>query len=193
MWAVAKAKRPSIASDNVAPSTANTSRMVSRSPVALYRGKRYERANVRPSVLQRSACRGKPPPRTGTNAGAGTRTRTPLRARDFKSLASTRFATPACHDYHTNARSEDRGRKRSPGGSSRASLLASHPSLLASQSGKRDSNPRPQPWQGCALPTELFPRGPEYKWPIPRLAGLRGSTLRAFAQRVHRIPYGPGQ
>src|SRR2546427_5146849 len=26
------------------------------------------------------------------------------------------------------------------------------------ESGKRDSNPRPQPWQGCALPTELFPR-----------------------------------
>ncbi len=26
-------------------------------------------------------------------------------------------------------------------------------------SGKRDSNSRPQPWQGCALPTELFPRG----------------------------------
>ena len=25
------------------------------------------------------------------------------------------------------------------------------------QSGKRDSNPRHQPWQGCALPTELFP------------------------------------
>jgi hypothetical protein len=25
-------------------------------------------------------------------------------------------------------------------------------------SGKRDSNPRHQPWQGCALPTELFPR-----------------------------------
>src|SRR6185503_971384 len=30
------------------------------------------------------------------------------------------------------------------------------------QSGKRDSNPRPQPWQGCALPTELFPRGAKY-------------------------------
>ena len=28
------------------------------------------------------------------------------------------------------------------------------------ESGKRDSNPRPQPWQGCALPTELFPRAP---------------------------------
>ena len=25
------------------------------------------------------------------------------------------------------------------------------------KSGKRDSDPRPQPWQGCALPTELFP------------------------------------
>ena len=25
-------------------------------------------------------------------------------------------------------------------------------------SGKRGSNSRPQPWKGCALPTELFPR-----------------------------------
>ena len=24
------------------------------------------------------------------------------------------------------------------------------------KSGKRDSDPRPQPWQGCALPTELY-------------------------------------
>src|SRR5262249_52822195 len=30
--------------------------------------------------------------------------------------------------------------------------------LTATESGKRDSNPRPQPWQGCALPTELFPQ-----------------------------------
>ena len=30
---------------------------------------------------------------------------------------------------------------------------------LKEKSGKRDSNPRPQPWQGCALPTELFPQG----------------------------------
>ena len=29
----------------------------------------------------------------------------------------------------------------------------------ASASGKRDSNPRPQPWESCALPTELFPQG----------------------------------
>ena len=26
------------------------------------------------------------------------------------------------------------------------------------KSGRRNSNPRPQPWQGCALPTELFPQ-----------------------------------
>ena len=25
------------------------------------------------------------------------------------------------------------------------------------KSGKRDSTSRPQPWQGCALPTELLP------------------------------------
>jgi len=30
-------------------------------------------------------------------------------------------------------------------------------SLFRIWSGKRDSNSRPQPWQGCALPTELFP------------------------------------
>ncbi len=29
-------------------------------------------------------------------------------------------------------------------------------------SGKRDSNSRPRPWQGRALPTELFPQNVEY-------------------------------
>ena len=29
--------------------------------------------------------------------------------------------------------------------------------IISIWSGKRDSNSRPQPWQGCALPTELFP------------------------------------
>gem|GEM_PF-5219268 len=29
---------------------------------------------------------------------------------------------------------------------------------MIKKSGKRDSDPRPQPWQGCALPTELFPQ-----------------------------------
>src|SRR6266511_3937163 len=54
------------------------------------------------------------------------------------------------------------------------------------QSGKRDSNPRPQPWQGCALPTELFPHG-AVRILVPRqsrrnrltgfpTAGVRGRT-----------------
>ena len=30
--------------------------------------------------------------------------------------------------------------------------------MVINQSGKRGSNSRPQPWQGCALPTELFPQ-----------------------------------
>src|SRR5436190_22328977 len=45
------------------------------------------------------------------------------------------------------------------------------------QSGKRDSNPRPQPWQGCALPTELFPRdGPNLTCPLP--TAYRGASVR---------------
>ena len=31
------------------------------------------------------------------------------------------------------------------------------PSFDGILSGRRDSNPRPQPWQGCALPAELLP------------------------------------
>ncbi len=30
--------------------------------------------------------------------------------------------------------------------------------FLLKKSGKRDSDPRPRPWQGRALPTELFPQ-----------------------------------
>jgi hypothetical protein len=30
-------------------------------------------------------------------------------------------------------------------------------STLKNQIGKRGSNPRPQPWKGCALPAELLP------------------------------------
>ena len=37
------------------------------------------------------------------------------------------------------------------------------------ESGKRGSNSRPQPWQGCALPTELFPH-----------SFLTGAKIRAF-------------
>ncbi len=47
-------------------------------------------------------------------------------------------------------------------------------------SGKRVSNSRPQPWQGCALPTELFPR-------------KEASILRIFRPvSSHKSPYCEG-
>ena len=54
-------------------------------------------------------------------------------------------------------------------------------------SGRRVSNSRPQPWQGCALPTELLPHWrllnaqrsiPDAALPIPRSAGLNAATRR---------------
>src|SRR5437773_8187520 len=48
--------------------------------------------------------------------------------------------------------------------------------VVCCQSGKRDSNPRPQPWQGCALPTELFPRdGPNLTCPLT--TAYRGASV----------------
>ena len=35
-------------------------------------------------------------------------------------------------------------------------------------SGGRDSNPRPQAWEACALPTELPPRGALNSWTSER-------------------------
>ncbi len=46
------------------------------------------------------------------------------------------------------------------------------------ESGRRDSNPRPQPWQGCALPAEPRPRRPTlYK--AHRRATPTATSLRA--------------
>ena len=46
------------------------------------------------------------------------------------------------------------------------------------QSGKRDSNPRPQPWQGCALPTELFPQAERSLAPAPHQRNRGTSAQR---------------
>src|SRR5574344_2117361 len=53
------------------------------------------------------------------------------------------------------------------------------PNLKKLWSGKTVSNRRPQPWQGCALPTELFPQNPasaEFKKTVERENGLEPST-----------------
>ena len=52
-----------------------------------------------------------------------------------------------------------------------------------SVSEKRGSNPRPQPWQGCALPAELFSRG-NFKnllknFKIVRMEGLEPTRREA--------------
>jgi hypothetical protein len=56
-------------------------------------------------------------------------------------------------------------------------------------SGRRDSNPRPQPWQGCALPTEPRPHARSASGRIPTADGGRNRhPLRIPApvrQRVH--------
>jgi hypothetical protein len=45
-------------------------------------------------------------------------------------------------------------------------------------SERRDSNPRPQPWQGCALPTEL----------LSQMSGRRGSNSRPIAWKAIALP-----
>src|SRR5438477_9535387 len=51
-------------------------------------------------------------------------------------------------------------------------------SVNPAQSGKRDSNPRPQPWQGCALPTELFPQAERSLAPAPDQRNRRTRAQR---------------
>ena len=49
--------------------------------------------------------------------------------------------------------------------------------LFNKLSGKRDSDPRPQPWQGCALPTELFPLFNPFVRSISLDCGCKGTTF----------------
>src|SRR5690554_5986604 len=51
---------------------------------------------------------------------------------------------------------------------------------VSNWSGKRDSNSRPQPWQGCALPTELFPLLVTEAMPRQRMRILRITALSSI-------------
>ena len=64
-------------------------------------------------------------------------------------------------------------------GDCRSTANDASPNLPCMQSGKRDSNPRPQPWQGCALPTELFPRNGRKVYPS-------GPVRATSVPRCHR-------
>src|SRR6266566_5982457 len=68
------------------------------------------------------------------------------------------------------------------------------PPRVAMESGKRDSNPRPQPWQGCALPTELFPRTNNRSHPATCHGGEGNRTpdLLNAIQALSQLSYTPG-
>ena len=84
--------------------------------------------------------------------------------------------------------------------------------LTSKWSGRRDLNPRPQPWQGCALPLSYFRigwwRDPESDWghgdfqspALPTelsrraMAGLKRLELSTFGvtgRRSNRLSYNP--
>ncbi len=54
-------------------------------------------------------------------------------------------------------------------------------------SGKRDSDPRPQPWQGCALPTELFPQILRICWHFWRRLGIKQVFCSRLAQKFRLL------
>ena len=61
-----------------------------------------------------------------------------------------------------------------------------------SWSGKRDSNSRPQPWQGYALPTELFPHIEQFLLKLtlkkPNWSGKRDSNSRPQPWQGYALP-----
>jgi hypothetical protein len=120
---------------------------------------------------------------SGDDAGGGARTRMGLPPRDFKSRASTDFATPASL-ASTSPCARQGARKEKRERSSRA-LPFFYPPF---ESGKRDSNPRPQPWQGCALPTELFPHADKYTAESILVAGAENVLLPLKAALPAREP-----
>ena len=57
-------------------------------------------------------------------------------------------------------------------------------------SGRRDSNSRPQPWQGCALPTELRPQcgaGEGSRTPTPKALDPKSSASASSATPAYLI------
>ena len=127
-------------------------------------------------------------PNNKPGAEEGTRTLTGLLPTDFKSVASAYSATSARHPFHYKGaqapltgpalgfhfggdgriRTADRGFA-----DPRLNHLATSP-----WSGRRDSNPRPSPWQGDALPLSHFRLYVVLLRLVPR---RRFELLRAFA------------
>ena len=93
------------------------------------------------------------------------------RAADFKSATSTSFVIPA--PVQVNKKGEP-----------------NVPPLAMFWSGRRVSNSRPQPWQGCALPTELLPQ--EFKLfggARRNRTAVNGFAIRCMATLLSRHPF----
>jgi hypothetical protein len=91
--------------------------------------------------------------RTGVHGFAGRCMTTLPPRREKKGKRSIRGGLPSGNPSAENAAITEVNLKVS-----RNQNAAARPSLSQEfWSGKRGSNSRPQPWQGCALPTELFP------------------------------------
>ena len=91
------------------------------------------------------------------------------------------FGAPPCRPVTTRAaasRGTSVGRTwdRISNAARRAAFMRIYQVLY--ESGRRDSNPRPSPWQGDALPAEPRPR-----WDA-RIASGRGDPLRAHVARM---------
>src|SRR5204862_91196 len=81
------------------------------------------------------------------------------------------------------ATSGARGHQRSPAITGRDRCV-----IRGIWSGKRDSNSRPRPWQGRALPTELFPRRSRHSTEAAYLAATAAVTLVVGPHRGARRP-----
>ena len=58
-------------------------------------------------------------------------------------------------------------------------------------SGRRVSNSRPQPWQGCALPTELLPQREFCGGARRSRTAVNGFAIRCMAALLSRRPFAP--
>jgi hypothetical protein len=61
---------------------------------------------------------------------------------------------------------------------------------IKKKSGKRDSDPRPRPWQGRALPTELFPQVVKENYVKRRRLELPRHNCH-YPLKVARLPIPP--
>ena len=103
-----------------------------------------------------------------------TRTHTILRPLPPQSSVYTNFTTCAeCPEQDSNLHTSRHAHLK-------RTRLPIPPSGQKKESGKRDSNSRPRPWQGRALPTELFPQSYSFYYLKERNFSKAGAKVLLF-------------